>query len=361
MQAVILAGGRGERLQPLTARLPKPLVPFFDRPLLGLLLDHLAGQGVEEAFVTTGYLGAAITRFASRPRRGIRVHVVQEERALGTAGAVAALAPALHSPFLVVSGDAVLDLDLGGLLAAHRRAAAAATLCTAPAADRLRFGVAVLRDGLVAGFAEKPALEQVAPGMAVNAGCYLLETGALEAAGRHPSPDFGRDVFPSMLEAGARIGAAPALRFWRDIGTPAAYREAQLDALAGDWPWEVPASAQPFHVGSGADLVGPVHLGPGVHIGRGAHIVGPVYLGAGATVGDHAVVVRSVLLPGAEIGTGTRLQDCVVDAHVSVPGGLAFGAALVGAAPARPVRSAVAAAPAPTPAATPAPAVAVLG
>lgn len=336
MQAVILAGGRGERLRPLTARLPKPLVPFFDRPLLGLLLDHLALQGVDEAFVAAGYLAGHIARFAEHPRRGIHVRVLEEEQVLGTAGAVAALAPQLRAPFLVVSGDAVLDLDLRSLLAAHRATGAVATLCTAPPGDRLRFGVAQLAGGRVLGFSEKPALAEVAPGLAVNAGCYLLEREALEAAAGLDAPDFGRDVFPALLHAGATVGAVAALRFWRDIGTPLAYREAQLDALRGEWPWEAPDSATPFYLGGGAELRGQVHLAPGVHIGRNARLEGPCYLGAGATVGDGAVVARSVLLPGAEIGPGARLHECVVDAQVLVPAGLALVGALIGEAP-RPV------------------------
>ena len=336
MQVVILAGGRGERLQPLTARLPKPLIPFFDQPLLGYQLDHLAAQGIDEAFITAGHLGDAITRFAAQSRTGIRLHVVQEDSARGTAGAVADLAPVLRSPFLVVSGDAVLDLDLQCLLDVHHDVEALATICTAPVAERLRFGYAEVREAVVTRFAEKPSLDELTPGMAVNTGCYLLEAETLRYCGSNCAPDFARDVFPAILGAGHRIGAAPALRFWRDIGTPTAYRDAQLEAVVGHWPWKSPPSARPTYVGCNAEIIGPVHLGPGVLIGAYARIVGPAYLGARSTVGPHAVVTRSVLLAGAEVGAGTCLSESVVDESVHVPTGLALGAALVAGALAHP-------------------------
>ncbi len=328
MQAVVLAGGRGQRLHPLTARTPKPLVPVLGRPLLGHLLLHLHSRGVEEAFVTAGYMGAAIAEFVRSARLPLRVQVVQEGSVRGTAGAVADLLPELRTPFLVVSGDSVLDLDLNALVAAHRAALADATICAAPPAGRLRFGVIAAHGGRVDGFVEKPGLDELLPGLVVSTGCYLLERAALAESPAHGPVDFAQDVFPRLLHRGARLAVAPGLRYWRDIGTAEAYRDIHLEAISGQWPWSAAPPGAPARLGAGAEVVGPAVFGQGVTIGPRARLLGPVYVGDGASVGAGATVARSVLLGGSRVGAHAEVVDAVLDAAVA--SGAAVSGAIVG-------------------------------
>jgi len=336
VQAVILAGGRGQRLHPLTAHVPKPLVPLLGRPLLGHLLDHLHRRGVDEAFVTAGYLGSAITDFVQAGPQPLPVHVVQEDAVRGTAGAVADLLPALRSPFLVVSGDSVIDLDLETLELVHRSSRAEATICTAPLADRLRFGVIAAHGARVEGFVEKPGLGELLPDVVVSTGCYLLERSALADVPATGAADFARDVFPQLLRRGAWLAVAPGLRYWRDIGTPEAFRDIHLDALAGHWPWAAPPANTAAHLARGAAIVGPAVFGSGVTVGTGARLLGPLYVGDGVTIAAGATVARSVLLAGSRVGAHAEVVDAVVDVRASVPSGAAVSGSILGRAPWRP-------------------------
>lgn len=329
MQAVVLAGGRGQRLHPLTTRVPKPLIPVMGRPLLGHLLDHLENRGIDEVFVTAGYLGSEIVRFLDAAPRLLPVHVVQEPAVRGTAGAVADLLPALRGPFLVISGDAVVDLDVARLRAAHTSSLAIATICAAPPQDRVRFGVIATHGSLVETFVEKPALEDLLPGLVVNTGCYLLEPEALEGVAAHGAVDFARDVFPRLLLQGARVATAPGLRYWRDIGTAEAFRDIHLEAASGSWPWSASDRAAPPHLGRDASVIGPAIFGSGVTLGTGARLLGPVYVGDRVSIGAHARVARSVLLAHSRIGTHAEVEGTVVDCGSAVACGTAVSGALI--------------------------------
>ena len=316
LQAVVMAGGRGERLQPLTARRPKPLVPFFGLPLLGYLLGHLARLGVGEAFVTAGYLGHQIAGFVQSGDFGLPVHCTLEERPRGTAGAVLDLLPQLESRFLVVSGDALMDLDLPALSACHEADGNVATICLAPPGERLRFGSVTCRDRRVTGFREKPEIAELLPGSGVNAGCYLLERDALAGLDPERPLDFAKDVLPALLNRGAPLGAVPSMRYWRDLGTLDAYRDAHFDGLGQ----KLPVGWMPRGLRIDADAPGgPVALGPGVEIARDAHIEGPALLGPGCRLAPGARVTRSLLLGECRIGAGSWVTDCVLDGGTVVP------------------------------------------
>lgn len=330
MQAVVLAGGRGQRLHPLTADVPKPLVPVMGSPLLGQLLDHLQRRGVDEAFVTAGYLGSAIVDFLQATPQRMPVHVVQEDTVRGTAGAVADLLPALHAPFLVVSGDSVIDLALDTMVAVHRATLAEVTIGAAPLVERLRFGVIAAHGSRVQGFVEKPALDELMPEAVVNTGCYLLERSALADVPAHGAVDFARDIFPKLLLRGGRIAVAPGLRYWRDIGTADAFRDIHLDAVTGDWPWGLPHSLVPAHLARSAEVLGPVVYGREVTVAAGARLQGPLYVGDGVAIGVGAKVARSVLLAGSRVGAHAEVNDAVVDTHGSVPAGAAVSGAILG-------------------------------
>lgn len=384
LQAVVMAGGKGQRLRPLTLGRPKPLVPLFGRPLLGYLLSHLRERGIGEVFVTAGHLGEQIAGYLAALAPGFPVHCSIESCPRGTAGAVADLLPRLGSPFLVVSGDAVLDLDVAALRAVHERDGNLVTICLAPPSERLRFGTVALAGARVRGFVEKPPLAEVLPGVSINTGCYLLDRQALEgvgpadaggsedlgrrragggegrgesqgtaaaqgAGGDEATPwgasqtraggplDFALDVFPELLRRGAPLGAVAAARYWRDIGTLEAYREAHFDGLTGRLPWALPeplghgrGDDQP-EISPGARLEGTVHVGRGVRVETGARVVGPAVLGTGCRIGRGAEVSRSLLLDGCRVGAWAVVADSVVDVDSAVaPGAHVVGAGIGG-------------------------------
>jgi len=333
-----MAGGRGERLQPLTAGLPKPLVPLFDRPLLGYLIQHLLEHGVEEIFVTAGYRGEQIRAYLAGFPADARLHCHTEERPRGTAGAVADLRPRLRSPFLVVSGDAILDLDLPALLGAHQADGNMVTICLAPLGERLRFGTVALTGRRIRHFVEKPPLADLLPEARINTGCYVMQTEALADVPGEGLVDFALHVFPSLLARGYPLGAVAGARFWRDIGTLEAYREAHFEGLNGTLPWSLAKGTEPVAAAS-AQIRGPVHFGSGVRIEAGARIVGPAVLGEGCRVGRGAEVVRSILLAGSAVAAGVVLRDCVVDLGARVPAGWRLAGAGVAGWPAAGARS----------------------
>jgi len=322
-----MAGGRGERLRPLTRGRPKPLVPLFGRPLLGYLVRHLHEQGVDEVYVTAGHLGRQIAEYLETLPTDLRLRCRIETRPRGTAGAVADLLPQLRSPFLVVSGDAVIDLDLQQLAQVHAADGNVATICLAPPGERLRFGAIALAGRRVQRFVEKPPLAELAPQASLNTGCYILDASALRGLPPEQPADFALDVFPALLARGAPLGAVAAARHWRDIGTLEAYREAHFDGLGGRLPWTLP----PAEPGGGADSS--VRLGRGVWIGPGARLVGPLVIGDGCRIGPRATVERSVLLDGCRVGAGAAVRDCVLDSGSAVPRGVELACAGVTGAP----------------------------
>lgn len=330
MQAVILAGGQGTRLFPLTLQTPKPLLPIMGQSLLSYLVRHLTTQGIDEILITSGYLGGAIARAVQGMEERVPIHVVQESVTRGTAGAVIDLLPRLRSPFLVVSGDAILALDIAALLAAHQEAQAIATLAVMRPADHLRFGVVRVESGLVTHFVEKPGVLELVPELLLNTGTYMLEREALEGAATDGAVDFAHEIFPRLLRAGHRLAAAPALAFWRDIGTPESFREAHFEALSGEWPWPTPPAGSPPGVGPGVRITGRVGFGEGVVVGAGSRIQGPAYLGSGVHLGPGTDVTRSVLLAGSRTSGSCILRDAVVDVGVSVPHGTVVSGAILG-------------------------------
>jgi mannose-1-phosphate guanylyltransferase/phosphomannomutase len=320
-----MAGGLGQRLRPLTLSRPKPLVPLFGRPLLAYIIGHLYERGVDEVWVTAGHLGRQIEAFLETLPTDVRLRCRVEQRPRGTAGAVADLCRHLDSPFLVVSGDAVIDLDLAALREAHTEDGNLATLCLAPAGERLRFGTVALAGRRVERFVEKPPLGELAPGASLNTGCYLLDVEALREVPADDPFDFALDVFPRLLARGAPLGAVPAAGYWRDIGTLEAYREAHFDGLAGRLPWRLPPGAE--------SPEGPVHVGTGASVHPRAQIRGPAVLGERCRVGPGALVERCVLLDGARVGAGASLRECVVEAGAVVPRGVTLAAAGIAGRP----------------------------
>jgi mannose-1-phosphate guanylyltransferase len=302
MKALILVGGLGTRMRPLTYTRPKHLLPIANRPHLEHVLDMLVASNVREAVLLTSYLAEA---FASVQQgafdRGLNLDVTHEEEALDTAGALKNAEMLVgDETFLVVNGDILSDIDLRPVVEWHRARSAEGTIVLTPVADPSAYGVVPTDDGgKVLGFIEKPPPGE-APTNMINAGVYVLEPSIMESipAGRRYNAE--RELFPELASNGS-LFALPTDAYWMDIGTPEKYLQANLDALAGRFKTNAVSS-----MGDGRVLAD-----EGVVVAATAR-VSESALGAGARIEDLAEVLQSVLLPNAVVGKGARVEGCVV-------------------------------------------------
>ncbi|MDW8105064.1 MAG: NDP-sugar synthase, partial [Armatimonadota bacterium] len=322
MQAVILAGGQGTRLRPLTAHTPKPMVPLFDRPVMEHALRLLRKHGIQQVFVTLSYRAREIIDyFGGGSRWGMRIHYSIEDEPMGTAGGVRRFASLLHDTFLVISGDAVTDFDLSEAVAFHRRKGAVATMLLYSVEDPTPFGIVETdSDGRVRQFLEKPSLNEVFTNT-VNTGIYVLEPYALRLVPDDQPYDFSRNLFPRLLANNDPFFGFRARGYWCDIGNLLQYRQAHFDTLAGRVSLELPAEpvCPGGWIGEGAVVDGNVHLEPPFYIGAGTCLQRRAAIGKHAVVGarclveSEASIRASIVGPGARVGAGTCLTHCVVD------------------------------------------------
>lgn len=316
MLAVLLAGGLGKRLRPLTTTTPKPLLPVANRPLLDHALERLPPE-VDEVVLATGYRSGDIERYLRAAPRRVRVRVAAEDKPLGTGGAIRnALehAGGARGTFLVRNADLIDTLPVAAMLEAHRRGGALATISLWEVEDPSPFGVARLRGDRIQEFVEKPRREE-APSRLANAGTYILEPEVLSF---YPGSWEGelsieRTVFPRVVATARGMRGFPFRGHWVDCGRPDTYLEAHRLLL--------PRGAT---LGPGATCDGQVKgfacLGPGAAVEEGAAVEDSVLL-EGARVGRNAILVRSVLGAGARVGEGARLEDTVLGERAEVPGG----------------------------------------
>ena len=336
-QAVILVGGEGKRMRPITSRTPKPVTPLVERPFIAYILDNLVRHGVERAIFSSGYLAEAIeAAIGDGSAYGLRVDYVREAEPLGTAGAIANCADVLDDgPLFVFNGDVLSDVDLTAMAAAHAARRGAATICLTEVEEPSRYGLVLLNeDHLVTEFIEKPST-WLGPAL-INAGVYVLDREVLDLVPRGVEFSIERGVFPRLAGDEALYGFTDA-GYWRDIGTPESYLEAHFDVLEGavrtavseqldTRDLYVALSAKvapdallvpPVFVGDGAVVeagsrVGPRSvLGAGARVQRGARVSESV-IQAGSVIGAHAHVERSVLVRAAKVGANARLVDAVL-------------------------------------------------
>ncbi len=232
MQALILAGGEGTRLRPLTSTVPKPVVPLVDRPFIAFMLDWLRGHGVDDVIMSCGFLASGVHNvLGDGSAYGLRLRYVEEPQPLGTGGALKFAEPLLDERFLMLNGDVLTDLDVSAQLALHDARGAQATLALTPVEDPSAYGlVRTLADGEVTGFVEKPSPNQVDTHN-ISAGIYVLERSVLELLEPEQPASIERDVFPRLVGEGlyAYVGEG----YWLDIGTPERYLEGTFDILEG--------------------------------------------------------------------------------------------------------------------------------
>jgi mannose-1-phosphate guanylyltransferase len=331
VRAVVLVGGEGTRLRPLTETVPKPLLPLVDRTILDHVLDHLVVHGVREVTMSSPYLEDTFHPFIRSRVGEPAITWVTEREPLGTGGAiVSALDHLGDEPFFALNGDILTDLDLTAMLASHRERGAEATIALHHVEDARAFGlVATDPTGRITEFREKPP--DPVPGD-INAGTYVLDPSALRAFPEGTYLWMEGEVFPALIGDGAPVHGFDAGAYWLDLGTPEQYLQAHFDLLEGklegisyDSPW----------IGSGASLDLTARVGRSVAMGRGARVgagaeVDESVLLAGAVVEDGARVVASILGPGATVGSGATLVDSVLGEHVRVPPGMTLEGARLG-------------------------------
>jgi mannose-1-phosphate guanylyltransferase len=349
VQALILAGGEGTRLRPLTYTTPKPVMPLASRPFLSFMLDWAHGHGVDEVILSCGFLSDGVKRVLGDIYDGMRLRYVVEDEPLGTAGPVrlALDEGVLEERLIVLNGDVLTDIDLSAELEQHERTGARVTLALYPVDDTASYGVVPTdAEGRVEAFLEKA--EGETPTNRINAGAYVVEREVIEAipAGRPVS--FEREVFPSLVGDG--LYGYLAEGYWIDIGTPERYLESTWDLLAGRVQSKLPPRDETGSLVDESSLVSGAHIGPQsvlgrhcsvgtdarversvlhdrvivgddsvarecvlaerVRVGRRAVIERGAMAGAGATIGDDAVIGAGARLdPGAEVEAGARVPD----------------------------------------------------
>ncbi|HWM64749.1 MAG TPA: NDP-sugar synthase [Solirubrobacterales bacterium] len=325
MQAIVLVGGEGTRLRPLTETVPKPALTLIDRPFLAHMIEWLAGHGVEEVVLACGFLPDALREALAgeEERAGAKIRYVVEPEPLGTAGAIRyaadALGDDLNDRFLALNGDVLTDLDLTALLKAHEERAARATIGLHPVEDSSAYGLVRSGEaGEVLAFLEKTG--EAVPGE-VNAGMYVLQRSALELIPPGENVSIERDVFPRLVGNGLH-----GLRldgYWMDIGTPERYLQASWDILEGRVRTRVEPTAPGVFAAADAEIaagatIGPrAVIGPGCRVDTGAEVRESVLLD-GCTLGERARVAGSILAPGVAVAAGAELSGAVVAADERV-------------------------------------------
>ena len=321
MRAVVLVGGEGTRLRPLTLTTPKQMLPVAEVTMIERVLTHLASHGIDEAVLSLGYRPDAFrVAFPEGTCAGVKLSYAVEPEPLDTAGGIAfaARAAGIDEQFLVVNGDVLADLDLSALIEFHRSSGGQATIALTPVGDPTGFGVVPTDErGLVTAFLEKPAPGSV-PTNHINAGFYVLEPPVLERVGQGARLNIEREVFPPLVDQQAVFGMAFD-GYWADTGTPERYLQSNLDYVDGK-RGTVPAPGAKqrapgvWTLGAGVidgRVDGPSLVGDAAFVARHALVQGSI-IGGGARVDAGAVVHGSLLLPGAVVRHGARVEGSIV-------------------------------------------------
>lgn len=326
MQAVILVGGEGTRLRPLTSTVPKPVVPLVDRPFISYMLEWLGRHGIDDVIMSCGFLATSVRNvLGDGSAYGIRLRFVEEPDPRGTAGALKYAESMLDERFLMLNGDVLTDIDLTGQIAQHARTGAMATLALVPVEDPSTYGLVHLQDDrAVRDFLEKPSSDMIDTNL-ISAGAYVLEREILELvpAGRNVSIE--REVWPRLIGAG--LYGFPSESYWLDIGTPARYLQGTFDILEGIVQTGVRERLGNSYLSVSEDAqvlgraVPPAVIESGAIVAEGAHVGSLVVLGHDVKIGAGTTVERAVILNGSEIGENCTLRDCIVAAGCRVGAG----------------------------------------
>ncbi len=338
MKAVILAGGFGTRLRPLTLELPKPVVPIFDRPFLYYQIEQLRQvPDIDEVILSLNFRPERIeARVGDGAEAGLPVRYRIEPHPLGTGGAIKFASRGIRETVLVVNGDVLTDIDLNAAVARHRERGALATVVLTPVDNPSDYGlVETDADGNVRRFLEKPGPNEITCDT-INAGIYLLEPATFDRIPDDTAWSIERQYFPSLVERRETFVAHVDRRYWIDIGTPASYMRAHRDLMAGR------CAAGPFRESSGAvrrgagcriapgaDLAGPCFLGDGCVVEEGARIGPESVIGPGCTIGPGAVVERAIVWGDSAVGAEAAVREAILGEACRVGAGAEVGAGCV--------------------------------
>ena len=332
MRAMVLAAGLGTRLRPLTNYVSKPMVQMAGKPCLEHTLSLLHRYGFKDLVINLHYKPELIREYFRSGRDfGVRITYSLEKELLGTAGGMKQVEPFFGGKtVLVISGDALTDLNLLQFYRFHKERGTLATLALKKVADPTKYGVVTLNERKeITAFQEKPAADEAISNLA-NTGIYLFEPAIFNYIPQDSFSDFGRQIFPLLLERGEPVGGYPMREYWCDIGDLGVYREAHYDMLTGLVEVVIPGKRFESNIWLGrrpdihplATIVGPVVLGDDCVIEKKAQVFGPVALGRKTVVGEGAVIKRGIYWNGARIGPGAQLVDCIAGEGCSIAGGL---------------------------------------
>ncbi|MDJ0772162.1 MAG: mannose-1-phosphate guanyltransferase [Mastigocoleus sp. MO_167.B18] len=323
MRAVLMAGGSGTRLRPLTCDLPKPMVPILNRPIAEHIINLLKRHNITEIVATLHYLPDSMRDyFQDGSDFGVQItYAVEEDQPLGTAGCVKNIAELLDDTFLVISGDSITDFDLQAAIDFHRSNKSKATLILTRVPNPIEFGVVITdEEGRINRFLEKPSTSEIFSDT-VNTGTYILEPEVLEYLPVNQECDFSKELFPLLLEKGEPMYGYVAQGYWCDVGHLEAYREAQYDILAGkveaDFAYKKDESSdlwigQNTFIDPSAEIEAPAIIGDNCRIGARVHIEAGTVIGDNVTIGADANLKRPVVWNGAIIGEEAQLSACVI-------------------------------------------------
>jgi mannose-1-phosphate guanylyltransferase len=337
MKAIILAGGLGTRLRPLTYNTPKSLVPVLNRPFLEYVLRRLKEHGVDEVILAMSHLASPIEAcFGDGSRLGLKISYILEKSALGTAGAVKNVAELVSDSFFVLNGDIFSDLDFSAMLAFHHKNKARATIALTPVDNPTHYGLIEMdRRSRVTRFLEKPRPEEVTTNM-INAGTYVLEPGVLDMIPRSQEYSFERQLFPSMLAGGDAVYAFPSSGYWIDIGNPEKYSQLNFDLLSGKGGQYGFNHGDEIIIGRGsrihptAILKGPLLVGDNCTFGKEVVITGPSVIGQDCRIEDAATIYASVIWQRVTIGNGCRFISSIAASGCQLQAGSEANRAVLG-------------------------------
>jgi mannose-1-phosphate guanylyltransferase/mannose-1-phosphate guanylyltransferase/phosphomannomutase len=312
---MVLAAGLGTRLRPLTYEITKPMVPVLDRPVMEHIVDLLTRHGFEDVVANLHYFPDSI-----RHHFGERLHYRFEEELLGTAGGVRGCSAFFgDEPFLVISGDALTDIDVTALAERHRSAGGIATLAVKQVPDTREYGVILHdREGRVTGFQEKPAPEEALSNLG-NCGIYVFDSSIFDYFPERPFVDWAQDVFPVLLENDVPFHIHEVREYWNDIGSLGELRQGTFDALRGELHLEIAGEerrpgvlvAGSTELDEDIEIEGPAWIGEDVEIGAGVRLMGPIVIGDGARIGPGAQLRGSIVFPGTDVAGNAILIGAI--------------------------------------------------
>ncbi len=322
MKAVIIAGGLGTRLRPLTYNTPKPIVPVANRPFVVHQIEHLVKHGADEIILNLHYLSHEIKRILNDGREwGIKIHYSIEETPLGTAGAVKNAEKYFgEGPMVIFNGDVLTDINISKIVNFHREKKTRVTLTLTEVEDPTSFGLILTdREGRVTRFIEKPSWDMVTA-RTINAGIYVVDPAIFEGVPRERAYSFERELYPSLLEKGEPIFGYLSAAYWIDIGNPDKYKEAHQAILRNEVAVKIYGTridgrnwlGKDSHPDASVKLMGPSIIGERVRIEKETEIKDYVVIGDHVTIGERCVLDRAIVWKGTRIGKRVNLSDCII-------------------------------------------------